>query len=58
MLALSALWPQAIAELSEHISAGRIKWRATIAEGIEAAPAAFFSMLKGGNFGKQLLRLG
>ncbi len=53
-----ALWPQAIGELSEHISAGRIKWRASIAEGIETAPEAFFAMLKGGNFGKQLVRLG
>lgn len=52
------LWPQAIAELSGHLASGRIKWRSTIAEGIEAAPAAFFSMLKGGNFGKQLVRLG
>ncbi len=52
------LWPQAISELSEHILAGRIKWRTSVAEGIEAAPAAFFAMLKGGNFGKQLVRLG
>lgn len=51
------LWPQAIEELSGHVMAGRIKWRASIAEGIEAAPAAFFAMLRGGNFGKQLVRL-
>lgn len=51
------LWPQAIAELSGLLLAGEIKWRASVAEGLEAAPAAFFSMLKGGNFGKQLVRL-
>lgn len=50
-------WPQAIGELSGHLASGRVKWRSSIAEGIEAAPAAFFSMLKGGNFGKQLVRL-
>jgi NADPH-dependent curcumin reductase CurA len=52
------LWPQAIAELSGHLASGRIKWRTSIADGIEAAPEAFFAMLKGGNFGKQLVRLG
>jgi NADPH-dependent curcumin reductase CurA len=36
---------------------GRIKIRETISEGIESAPAAFVSMLKGGNIGKQLIRL-
>lgn len=51
------LWPQAIGELSAYIPAGRIKWRALVAEGIKNASAAFFSMLKGGNFGKQLVRL-
>ncbi len=50
-------WPQALRELGEQARAGRLKWRESIAEGLEAAPAAFFSMLKGGNFGKQLVKL-
>ncbi len=50
-------WPKAQAELGEHVKSGRLKWRETIADGLEAAPAAFFSMLKGGNFGKQLVKL-
>jgi len=39
------------------VTAGRLRWRNSIAEGLEAAPAAFFAMLKGGNFGKQLVKL-
>ncbi|MBV9635391.1 MAG: NADP-dependent oxidoreductase [Methylobacteriaceae bacterium] len=51
------LWPQALDELAHHVAAGRIRWRETIAEGLEAAPGAFFDMLKGRNFGKQLVKL-
>lgn len=51
-------WPPALKELGGHIAAGRIKYRESIAEGLAAAPAAFISLLKGGNFGKQLVRLG
>ena len=43
--------------VSGHIRDGRLKYRETIAEGLEAAPAAFLAMLKGGNFGKQLVRV-
>ena len=52
-----SIWPRALRELADHARAGRLGWRETIAEGLEAAPAAFFSMLKGGNFGKQLVKL-
>ncbi len=38
--------------------AGRIKFRETIAEGLEAAPLAFRGLLRGENFGKQLVRVG
>jgi NADPH-dependent curcumin reductase len=51
------LWPQAIQELATLAAAGKLKWRETIAEGLEAAPAAFFGMLKGANVGKQLVKL-
>src|SRR5262249_53087787 len=46
------LWPQALKELAEWVAAGKIKYRETIAEGLEAAPRAFIGMLKGENFGK------
>ena len=52
------LWPRAMQELGDHVAAGRIKYRETIAEGLEAAPRAFIGMLKGENFGKQLVRVG
>jgi NADPH-dependent curcumin reductase CurA len=52
-----SLWPQAQRELVAHAAAGKLRWRETIAEGLEAAPEAFFAMLKGGNFGKQLVKL-
>jgi len=51
-------WPQALQELGSHVAAGRIRYRETIAEGLDNAPAAFIGLLKGLNFGKQLVRLG
>jgi NADPH-dependent curcumin reductase CurA len=50
-------WPQALRELGEHVKTGRLRWRESVADGLESAPTAFFSMLKGGNFGKQLVKL-
>jgi hypothetical protein len=51
------LWPQALAELGEHVAAGRIKYRESVVQGLENAPRAFLGMLRGENFGKQLVRL-
>ena len=48
----------AMEELVALAASGKLKWRETIAEGIEKAPSAFLGMLKGRNFGKQLVRLG
>lgn len=36
---------------------GKLKYRESIAEGVENVPAAFIGMLKGENFGKQIVRL-
>jgi len=52
------VWPQALQELAGHVVAGRIRYRESIAEGLENAPQAFIGLLKGQNFGKQLVRLG
>jgi NADPH-dependent curcumin reductase CurA len=52
-----ALWPEALKELIELAATGKLKWRETIAQGLESAPEAFFGMLKGKNFGKQLVKL-
>ncbi len=47
----------ALGELQAWWREGRLKWRETVAEGIEQAPAAFINMLRGGNTGKQVVRL-
>jgi hypothetical protein len=50
-------WPQALMELGQGVATGRIKYRETVADGLAAAPEAFIGMLRGRNFGKQLVRL-
>ncbi|MEJ7930036.1 NADP-dependent oxidoreductase [Ramlibacter sp. AN1015] len=51
------VWPQALAELGELVGSGRFRPRESVAEGLEAAPEAFLGMLRGRNFGKQLVRI-
>ena len=48
---------QATAELAQWVREGKIKYRETIANGIENAPRAFIGLLKGENIGKQLVKL-
>ena len=50
-------WPQALAELGQGVASGRIKYRETVAQGLENAPKAFIGLLKGANLGKQLVKL-
>jgi len=50
-------WPPALKELGEMLASGRLKYRESIAQGIESAPEAFLGLLKGRNFGKQLVKL-
>ena len=51
------MWPQAMQELSTLVKAGTLKYRESVAQGLEHAPAAFIGMLKGENLGKQLVKL-
>ena len=52
-----ALWPEALTELGTMVASGRLKYRETMAEGLASAPEAFLGLLKGRNFGKQLVKL-
>ena len=51
------LWPQALQELGSLVAQGKLKPRESIAQGIESAPEAFLGLLKGRNFGNQLVKL-
>jgi NADPH-dependent curcumin reductase len=50
-------WPPALKELGAGVATGRLRYRETIADGLAAAPEALIGLLKGRNFGKQLVRL-
>ena len=51
------IWPEALKELGTLVATGKLKARESIAQGLEAAPEAFLGLLKGRNFGKQLVKL-
>jgi len=51
------LWPKAIGELVSLAAAKNLKWRETIHDGLENAPQALVELLRGGNFGKMLVRI-
>ncbi len=45
-------------DMSQWLREGKVKHREHITEGLDGAPAAFMGLLKGANFGKQLVRVG
>jgi NADPH-dependent curcumin reductase CurA len=51
------VWPEAQRELGALVASGKLRPRESIAQGIESAPEAFLGLLKGKNFGKQLVKL-
>ncbi|MEG2876706.1 MAG: NADP-dependent oxidoreductase [Comamonas sp.] len=51
------VWPDALKELGTLVATGKLRPRETVAQGLAAAPAAFLGLLKGKNFGKQLVKL-
>jgi NADPH-dependent curcumin reductase CurA len=48
---------EALAPLARHIAEGKLKYRESIVDGLDNAPRALIGLLKGENFGKQLVRL-
>jgi NADPH-dependent curcumin reductase CurA len=51
------VWPEALKELGTLVATGKLRPRESVAQGLEAAPEAFLGLLKGRNFGKQLVKL-
>ncbi len=51
------LWPQALGEIGMLVATGALKYRETVAQGLEQAPEAFIGLLSGRNFGKQVVKL-
>jgi NADPH-dependent curcumin reductase CurA len=51
------LWPQGLKELGMLVATGKLKFRESVAHNLAAAPEAFIGLLKGKNFGKQLVKL-
>ena len=45
-------------DMSQWVREGKVKHREFITEGLDSAPEAFMGLLKGANFGKQLVRVG
>jgi len=51
------VWPEALKELGMLVGTGKLKYRESVAQGIASAPEAFLGLLKGRNFGKQVVKL-
>jgi NADPH-dependent curcumin reductase len=45
-------------DMSAWVREGKVKYREFVTEGLDNAPGAFMGLLKGANFGKQLVRVG
>jgi NADPH-dependent curcumin reductase CurA len=50
-------WSAALAELASLVAAKKLQFRESVAVGLDSAPEAFIGLLKGRNFGKQLVKL-
>lgn len=50
-------FPEGYKQLGNWIKEGKLKYRETITDGLENTPDAFIGLLRGENFGKQLVRV-
>jgi len=48
---------EALKALGGYYAAGKLKTRESVVEGLASAPQGLIALLKGGNFGKQLVKL-
>jgi NADPH-dependent curcumin reductase CurA len=51
------VWPEALATLVKLVAQQKLRYRESIAQGLESAPGALMGLLQGKNFGKQLVKL-
>ncbi len=51
-------FPDFMEQVGPMVGDGRISFKEDVADGLENAPQAFLDMLQGGNFGKQMVRVG
>jgi NADPH-dependent curcumin reductase CurA len=51
------VWPEALKQLGGLVAQNKLQYRESVAQGLESAPEAFLGLLKGKNFGKQLVKL-
>lgn len=51
------LLPEYLDKMAGWLKAGEVKYIEDITQGLENAPEAFIAMLKGGNFGKQVVQI-
>jgi NADPH-dependent curcumin reductase CurA len=49
---------EALKALAGYLADGKLKYRESVIEGLENAPKGLIGLLKGHNFGKQLVKLG
>src|SRR3981189_2114472 len=54
----AARYPDFLRDMSGWVREGKVKHREFVTEGLDSAPGAFMGLLKGANFGKQLVRVG
>jgi len=54
----AARYKEGLAQLTEWLRQGRLRYREDIVEGLERAPRALTDLLQGRNFGKMLVRVG
>jgi NADPH-dependent curcumin reductase CurA len=50
--------PDFLRDMSQWVREGKVRHRECVTEGLDNAPGAFMGLLKGANFGKQLVRVG
>ncbi|EGP07957.1 putative oxidoreductase [Bradyrhizobiaceae bacterium SG-6C] len=54
----AAMYPDFIRDMSQWLREGKLKHKEFVTDGLASAPEAFMGLLKGANFGKQLVRVG